>query len=224
MIRTAITLSIAAITSGILAVLLALASAIHQVPAIVQAEAAAATDMLQEEIAAARNDARAELALLRLDVAHRGASIERLLDAHALRIEDAVLVEIAHTRRALLAETRPLLHGATSLLATYEAIPGTVGERLDPWTDCKGNGACWQAQTTATLGAARHTLGSIARSAPAIAHSVERSAEASERATNATAKAMRNLEELSRPLPRWLRVPLQILGPTAPVYLPFLVR
>lgn len=224
MIRTTITLSIVAITAGILAVLLTLASAIHQLPAIVQEEAAATREMIQMEIAAARNDMGEELALLRLEVARRGASIERLVDSHALRIEDAVLVEIAHTRRALLAEARPVLHGATSLMAAYEAIPGTVGARLDPWTTCTGNGACWQAQATAALGATRATLGSIARSAPAIAASVERSAEASERATDATAKAMRNLEELSRPLPRWLRVPLQILGPTAPVYLPFLVR
>lgn len=224
MIRTAIVTSIAAITSGILAVLLTLAAAINQMPAIAKSEAAATREMLQAEIAAARVDVREQVALLRLEVAHRAASVERMVDAHALRIEDGVFVEIAHTRRALLNETRPVVDGATSLLETYESIPGAVGKRIGPWVNCTGNGACWQAQATGALGATRATLGAIARSAPAITESIERSAEASERATNATAKAMRNLEELSRPLPRWLRVPLQILGPTAPLYLPFVAR
>lgn len=224
MIRTAITLSIAAVTAGVLAVLLTLASAIHQIPGIMQTEASATREMLRGEIAAMRADVRLEVAAMRRDVASRGESLERMLEYHALWLEDAALTEISHTRRALLAEVRPVLHGATSLLSTYEAIPATVGARLDPWTTCTGNGACWQAQATGALGAARATLGSIARSAPAIAASVERSAEASERATDATAKAMGNLEQLSRPLPRWLRIPLQILGPTAPIYLPFVVR
>lgn len=224
MIRAAASLAIVAIAAGIVTVLLTLASAIDRLPDIAQAEAAATREMLRGEIASLREDARQQIAGLRVDLGHRADRVEALVDRHALRIEDSALVEISRTRGELLSEVRPVLRGSASLLATYEAIPAAVGSRLDPWTDCRGNGACWQAQTTATLGAARYTLGAVARSAPQIATSIEKSAEASERATEATAAAMRNLQELSRPLPRWLRVPLQILGPTAPLYLPFVTR
>lgn len=52
---------------------------------------------------------------------------------------------------------------AMALLDEYRRIPSAVGQRLDSWTDCRSNGACWQAQATALLGASRVTLGETSR-------------------------------------------------------------
>lgn len=193
---------------------------VQALPAIIDRHAEAAVG----EIRAARADVRAEVRATRREALHRIDSLERLVDAHAGRIEGAAVAEIQSSRVELLDALRPVTGEAVNLMAVYRELPASVGARLDPWTDCTGNGACWQAQFTATLGATRATLGQVARTAPAIAASMERSSASTEKATAATAAAMTNLAEISRPLPRWLRVPLQIMGPTAPLWVPLAWR
>lgn len=195
-------------------------AAVQTVPAVIDRHAEA----LMGEVRAARADVRGEVRATRREALQRVDSLERLLDSHAERIEGAAVTEIQTTRAEVLGALYPVTGEAQALMATYRAIPATVGQRIDPWTDCHGNGACWQAQFTATLGATRATLGQVARTAPAIAASMERSSASTEKATAATAAAMTNLAEISRPLPRWLRVPLQIMGPTAPLWVPLAWR
>lgn len=57
---------------------------------------------------------------------------------------------------------------ANAVIEEYRRIPAAIGQRLDPWTDCAGNGACWQAQATALLGASRVTAGETSRTMRAI--------------------------------------------------------
>lgn len=192
-------------------------SVTRQLPEILHAEADLMRRDVVAQIAAVRGDIRAEVSATR-------QSLETLLDTHAARIESEAVAEMRQTRRELLAETRPAVSGAVDLMAAYQAVPATVGARLEPWTECRGNGACWQSQITATLGATRATMGAVAKAAPGIAAAMDRSANSTEKATGATADAMRNIAEISRPLPRWVRVPLQILGPTTPLWLPFTMR
>ena len=161
--------------------------------------------------------------LLREVTAVRQDSLS-LIDTHAWRIEDKAVGEIQGLRADLRSTAKPLVESSVALMGEYQSIPGEIRQDLRPWLDCRGNGACWPAQITATLGATRATLGQVARSAPRVAISIERSALASEHATQATAQAMSNVAALTKPLPRWARVPLQILGPTAPLWSPFLLR
>lgn len=193
-------------------------------PVVLEGEMIRARADLVAEIRAARADLKGEVGAARRDVFRRVDSLARLVDEHAGRIEGAAVAEIRATRTEVLDTVRPVAGEAQDLMAAYRRFPAVVGARLDPWTDCRGNGACWQAQFTAVLGASRATLGQVARSAPSIATSFERSAASTERATAATAAAMGNLAEISRPLPRWLRLPLQIMGPTAPLWVPFVGR
>ena len=112
--------------------------------AVLHAEAGAWRRMVDQQATAARRAAQDESA------AYRGT-----LDARA--------GEIIGQAAAELRDTRLLLEGPAaeleSTLAEYRRVPALVGQRLDPWTDCRGNGACWQAQATAFLGAARVTAG-----------------------------------------------------------------
>lgn len=194
------------------------------IPSEVSRQGDEAREALRAEIAALRADLRGEIRTTRSDVLRRVDGLQLLVDDHAARLETAASTELQQTRRELLSELRPAVGEAVNLMATYRAVPATMGARLDPWTDCHGNGACWQAQFTAALGATRSAIGQVAHSAPRVAASVERSAVASERATAATAAAMSNIAEVTKPLPRYIRIPLQIMGPTAPLWLPFAVR
>lgn len=193
-------------------------------PSVVVRQGDEAREALRAEVAALRVDLRGEVRATRSDVLRRVDGLELLVDDHATRLEMIASSEIQQTRRELFSELRPAVGEAVDLMATYRAVPARVGERLEPWTNCNGNGACWQAQFTAALGATRSAIGQVAQSAPRVAASVERSAVASERATAATAAAMSNIAEVTKPLPRYIRIPLQIMGPTAPLWLPFTVR
>lgn len=224
---------LAAVTVGVFAARLLAAlesearareSVTRQLPAILHAEADLIRRDLSWQITALRGDIRAEVSDTRSALFGRADGLQALIDTHAARIEAEAVAEIRQTRRELLAEARPAVAGAVDLMAAYQAVPGVVGGRIDRWTQCTGNGNCWQSQITATLGATRATMGAVAKAAPGIAASMDRSADATARATSATADAMRNIAEVSRPLPRWVRVPLQILGPTTPMWLPFTVR
>lgn len=90
---------------------------------------------------------------------------------------------------------------AVELLDEYRRVPSIVGARLDPWTDCKGNGACWQAQMTAALGAGRVTLGetsrtmrSIREATPGITKNIDRTTANIERMTRPDSLAMKVLK------------------------------
>lgn len=202
----------------------AIGATVQAVPALVDRHADKALAAAVGEIRAARVDLKGEVGAARQGILQRVDKVAELVDVHAAEIEAAAVNEIRATRADVMQTVRPVAGEFKGLVAAYGKLPADVGARLDPWTDCRGNGACWQAQFTAVLGASRATLGQVARSAPSIAASMERSALSTETATAATASAMNNLAELSRPLPRWMRVPLQIMGPSAPLWVPFLGR
>lgn len=73
------------------------------------------------------------------------------------------LEELAQSRRELVHLATPPLQSVTKVMDGMEDSRVKLAENLSPWTDCHGNGACWQAQTTALLGAARVTAGETSR-------------------------------------------------------------
>lgn len=129
---------------------------------------AEAEDAVKGEITETRRQAIAEiretraLALGEAQAWRRDALIRvdrglRLADARSASIE-----------MRLDAQASALTRPAAELLGVYRELPAELGARLDPWTDCEGNGACWQAQATALLGASRATAGEVARTARVI--------------------------------------------------------
>ena len=126
-----------------------------------------------------------ETAALRADLNTESAAWRALAASEAARSRYAILAESDQWRRESLSElararsdlittldqrSTELIRTAeapaaatTALLDEYRRLPAVVGNRLDPWTDCTGNGACWQAQWTALLGASRVTAGETSR-------------------------------------------------------------
>lgn len=73
------------------------------------------------------------------------------------------LEELARSRRELVQVVGPPAQSLTKTLDGMDESRRQLVQTLDPWTDCRGNGACWQAQFTALLGASRVTAGETSR-------------------------------------------------------------
>jgi hypothetical protein len=64
----------------------------------------------------------------------------------------------------------------------------------------------------------------VEQSAPRVALSVERAVANSDRTTAESAALMKNMSASFKPLPWWIRVPLQIAVPAAQLATPIAVR
>lgn len=148
-------------------------------------------DVVRYEAAEARALAAMESRAWRVTVDRAAKRSEAALRAEsgAWRAEvraaadDAVARLDARAGQAVDAVGGPSL-AAAALIEEYRRLPSIVGARLDPWTDCRGNGACWQAQATALLGATRATAGETSRTmrtireaTPGIVANVDRTAD-----------------------------------------------
>lgn len=195
-------------------------AAVALAPGIVSVEMAAVRADMRAESKAYRVALTKQADLFRTEAAGQIAAAVQTVDNRVAGIEAesiSVLRQSAETLRVASGEVEQ--SGAAARIVLHRVDMGLIeaGQRMDPWTNCVGNGGCYQAQLGASLGSARHALGSVARSAPRIADSLEQSATQSERAARETANFMHNATELAKPLPRWLRIPLQILTPAVPV-------
>lgn len=194
---------------------------VDELPMMVFAEISAFRSDLRYEIGDTRKMIASELRKTRQDAGEHIAGSALMLDARLGSIEKRLDHRLESIQGDLKSEISTVSGQAVKTMAAYEAVPGTIGSRLDPWTDCKGNGNCWQAQISGTMGSARYTLGQVAKVAPDMAKSAERSAQSTEKATQATAEAMRNVRDLAKPLPKYLAWPIKLLGPTLPLWGPF---
>jgi len=129
---------------------------------------------------------KAEANEIRKLIASESGAARRLLDAHAKSatsqlagesrawreqtaeaVENSVAGAFARLDR-IEAQAASVATTANAAIDDYRRIPAAIGQRLDAWTDCAGNGACWQAQATALLGASRVTAGETSRTMRAI--------------------------------------------------------
>jgi hypothetical protein len=105
------------------------------------------------------------------EVAATRAMAERV-SYNALGISNSragdLLAEMRAARRELVAVAAPPTVALTKALDGIDRNRQQLFDRIDPWTDCKGNGACWQAQGTALLGAARVTAGRTSQTMEAV--------------------------------------------------------
>ena len=169
-----------------------------------------------------------EAAALRADLNSESAAWRALAADQAERSRHVVLAESAQWRRESLLElalargdliatldrrsvelirtAEAPVAATTALLDEYRRLPAVVGNRLDPWTDCTGNVACWQAQWTALLGASRVTAGETSRTmreireaTPAIVANVDQTTANVARITKPDSLAIR-LFKLAAPI------------------------
>lgn len=139
---------------------------------------------------------REEAVTAKGDILRRVDAALAVVDKSSLRLDSALNNAISSGK----SEVRKLSN-------SYASIPLKIGERLDIWTECKGNGACWQAQLTAALGAGRVTLGETSRTmrtvrevTPSIAGNVD--------------KTTANIERFTRP-DKWYMKLLKMISPAA---------
>ena len=180
----------------------------EEVPAVLDAAVAREAEYTRAELAEQSNAWRRAL----LDESRR-ARLAAVAESAAWRTMTGV--EIAATRSdvlaavdrhgaAIIATVGPTATAATAALDEYRRVPAMVGERLSPWMDCKGNGACIPAQLTALLGASRATAGEASRtmrtireSTPAIASNIDRTTANVERITRPDSLAIKVIKTVS---------------------------
>lgn len=163
--------------------------------------------------------ALAEVGELRRTADRRLASIERnssnRLD-QAIQAGDRRIGGMEAQLARLVDEAMPTLRNVAS---TSAALDQVARENLY----CRGNGNCWPAGVTAALGGAKVFLGEGAQAArrfdqalPRFLDTWDQVGQNSMKASDATAHTMQNLDKATRPLPRWVRIPLGITGAIAP--------
>jgi hypothetical protein len=187
-----------------------------------------------------RADLRAQEALSLADARIRDAEARldaRLADAIArsdARLSDAI--ERADIRLSdATARMDARLADATTLLDARvgEAIDradrrvADAASRLDFWTNCEQNGLCWQGMVTDVLTASRRAALTIDRAVPEMVAASQATARSMDATAAASAETARNLAEITRPGPRWLRylgMGLSVAAPASQVAVPFVLR
>jgi len=130
----------------------------------VEIEARATRELIAREAAATRGTVAKQAAAATAMAARES---EAWRQEFGQRIEFATAEALGRVDR-MAADIATVTTSANATIDEYRRIPAVVGQRLDPWTDCAGNGACWQAQATALLGASRVTAGETSRAMKAI--------------------------------------------------------
>ena len=134
-------------------------------------------DAVRSELSESRRMVKDELSLTRVMLDRRTELIQKMLGSEAGASRELVEAESRLWRGELTAIRSDSMRqvdvavskfnetndSVMALLDEYRRIPLAVGQRLDSWTDCRGNGACWQSQATALLGASRVTVGETSR-------------------------------------------------------------
>src|SRR2546421_10881112 len=124
----------------------------------------------------ARSAVRATPALLnaqivesRTQVLNTTADLYRALGADirlALKTTDNRMASIQANANAQLSTLTAVIDkqltatntSVSTLTTAYAGLPASIGERVDPFTDCRRNSLCWQNQVSDNLFAARTTL------------------------------------------------------------------
>ena len=142
-------------------------------------------------VSAARLESRA----WRNTTDQRALSAQSALVAESVAYRDLLRSEVAVTRAEAMVELRGLggdvsktLSRASNTLDAYAIVPSQVALNLAPWTDCRGNGACVQAQFTALLGASRSTAGETSRTMRAVREATPRLLENVDKTTENVAR------------------------------------
>lgn len=164
-----------------------------------------------------RNELVTESIGLRIDLDGHVNTTQDLLDRHLTRIENEDLAPIATQATATLKSYQDLAQ-------TYQQIPEQVANAMRPYWECKGNGNCWPAGITATLGGAKMAFGETAQAArridafmPEALQIVKRIGDNSNNTAAASARVMSNLAAATKPLPRWFRVTVGVGAAAAPM-------
>lgn len=164
------------------------------IPAVITTESRQWQELVVVEAEATRKMALAESGRYRQVFAKELAAARDMAAAESGAWRNATQAEVALARSALVEEARAAVSLADQraavvtgsverTLAAYSAVPAAIGDELAPYWRCKGNGACWPAQFTALLGAARVTAGrtsttmrSIDQSIPPILSHIDQTA------------------------------------------------
>jgi hypothetical protein len=186
---------------------------------------------IREEIIRSRVALAAEVRATRSELIVRADRIGHSADSRM----DAIHREVAMLRESGTSELRALSNATSAelratgasvrrLTDSYAALPGDFKHATSQIWDCEANPDCLENRYVTLGRAVEGASRAVEQSAPLIASSVERAAANSDRATAESAVLMKNLAGAFKPLPWWLRLPLQVAVPAAQLATPLVIR
>ena len=161
---------------------------------------------LLAEVAATRSDLRKELAATRLDATTTIREFRTMADARlgdTLTRADTALATVEGIRSDL----KPIMGGATTLLASATATSDQIRVDVAKTTPFVIGTI---AATKITMGQTAVAMNTFNAAWPELLKKSDQMVANSNRTTTATAEVMHNFAVATHPLPRWLRVGLQI--------------
>ncbi len=195
----------------------------------------AAPAILREEVRLTRQEALTELRQTRAELFRRVDRLDREANRQLTAARQNVLDEV----KALRADTNRHLDrlgtmaeagiGQTTgsvvrLADAYAGLPDDLKRATSQIWDCEANPDCLENRYVSLSRAMERASREVERSAPRIAASLEQTATNGVETTAQSKAVMKNLAEALKPLPRWIRIPLNLASPAAQVALPFVVR
>jgi hypothetical protein len=176
-----------------------------------------------------------ELRQSRAELLHRADRLERravgqIAQARAEVVRESALYRADANRHldrwteVAAGELRQMTASLDRLASAYAALPGDFKYATAQIWDCQSNPDCLENRYVSMSRAVERASREVERAAPRVAASLEQTAANSRQTTAHSAAFLRNLAESFKPLPRWVRIPLQIAAPAAQVALPFAVR
>ncbi len=218
--------SLCALLIAATACMVVIASAVERIPAKIDAAVVETRSALLGEVTATREELLKRVDALGLKADSRLDRIEGELNAqinHTLALADEKLAGTLAVANLALAEVHGLREDVAPILAHSSSIVRQVDEALPLFADCDHNADCafnrFQGTSKAVEKAAQNFGAMSAEIRADLPHTlagVDRIVANSDKTSAASAKLMTNLAEASKPLPRWLRIPLAISGALAP--------
>ena len=160
-------------------------------------------DVLRE-VAALRKDTMRQMDELRITADARLVDVARIADKQLSRTNDTV-ASVVTAFEPSLSHIESITAHADEASAILLARNGLPAQLLGVTAAAK-----------VTLGETAQTMRTVRDTTPQIAANIQRATDESALTAEQSRIAMKNLAEATKPLPRWLRIPLAITGAIAP--------
>jgi hypothetical protein len=230
----AIAVSVLALTGATCSLLLTVQAAVKALPVelarqgdLLRVQSLAEIDL---QATALQKSANAQLTVIRKDTVAQAAAFAGIADRQLTGARSDLKQTVAESVKTVVApleglrsDLQPVLANAGTLTKTAADLTQQIDDQAPMFLDCEYNPDCvfnrFQGTSKAIEKAAVSTSSAMAevnRDLPVTVAGLDKIVANSDRATDATAKLMGNMAESTKPLPKYVRVPLSILGLLAP--------
>lgn len=161
------------------------ATVTRELPELVRTEAELTRKAVDDRLASIEEKANSQLTDIRREASLKIDQLSNKTDNRLASIQTDLVGQVELVVQNATSNASMVAQDASTLLRTYNAVPGRVEAKIEPFTNCEENDYCWQNLTTDSLVAIRSTSRDVSRAAntinttvPEIANDVKLSSNA----------------------------------------------